>query len=153
MEKVDGMGTEETKPRAGGPDKKIVYAIIAVVVVILAVVLVAKFGFGADLLNPAGGPGFTGPTPTVVVEMKKPRLCPIGTSGCGGTCVDLSTDSGNCGSCGRACNSTGFCNRAACYYPGGDPLCAGVVCQSDTVCCAGRCVRKDDLSSYSCIAG
>jgi hypothetical protein len=81
------------------------------------------------------------------------QLCPAGTSGCGGRCVDLSTDNGNCGSCGRACNSTGFCNRAACYYPGSDPLCAGVVCQSDTVCCAGRCVRKDDLSNYRCIAG
>jgi hypothetical protein len=149
-----------TGQATGGPDRKIVYAVIAIAVIILAVVLVAKFGFNTDVLNPAGGqmslvqrPGLIGPTPTVMVEMKKPRLCPIGTSGCGGTCVDLSTDNGNCGSCGRSCNSTGFCNRAACYYPDWDPLCAGVVCQSDTVCCAGRCVRKNDLSSYSCSAG
>jgi hypothetical protein len=159
------MEEGEKKPDAGiisgGSQKKIVYAVLAIAVVILAVVLVAKFGYNTDLLNPAGGqmslvqrnlsykvtPQFQQTT------IPRYQLCPLGTSGCGGRCVDLSTDNGNCGSCGRSCNSTGFCNRAACYYPEGDPLCAGVVCQSDTVCCAGRCVRKDDLSSYSCIAG
>jgi len=37
-----------------GPGKKIPYAIVTIAVVILAAVLTAKFGFGTDLLNPAG---------------------------------------------------------------------------------------------------
>jgi len=53
------MGGGEIKAGAGttygGPDKKIVYAILAIAVVIRAVVLIAKFGYNTDLLNPASG--------------------------------------------------------------------------------------------------
>jgi hypothetical protein len=53
------MDEGEKKPDAGtlsgSPQKKIVYAVLAVAVVILAVVLIAKFGYNTDLLNPAGG--------------------------------------------------------------------------------------------------
>ena len=52
------MEEREKKPDAGttsGSPQKIVYVVIAVAIVILAVVLVAKFGFNRDLLNPAGG--------------------------------------------------------------------------------------------------
>ena len=56
---VHDVGNEEKKPGAGttsgGSQRKIVFAILAAAVVILAGVSVAKFGFGADLLNPAGG--------------------------------------------------------------------------------------------------
>ena len=44
------------KPGAGtlsGSPEKIVYAVFVIAVVILAVVLVAKFGYNTDLLNPA----------------------------------------------------------------------------------------------------
>jgi hypothetical protein len=43
------------EPQPGFPQKKIVYAIIALAIMILAVVLIAKFGFNTDLLNPAYG--------------------------------------------------------------------------------------------------
>jgi hypothetical protein len=53
------MEQGEKKPDAGtlsgSPQKMIVYAVIAVAIVILAVVLVAKLGYNTDLLNPAGG--------------------------------------------------------------------------------------------------
>jgi hypothetical protein len=55
------MGDENKKPDAppgpqyGFPQKKILYAIIAIAFVILAVVLIAKFSFNVDLLNPASG--------------------------------------------------------------------------------------------------
>jgi hypothetical protein len=64
LEKQDGWlswGDENKKPDAppgpqpGLPQKKIVYAVIAIAFVILAVVLIAKFGYNVDLLNPVSG--------------------------------------------------------------------------------------------------
>jgi hypothetical protein len=55
------MGDENKKPDAppeppsGYPLKKIVYAIIAIAIMFLAVVFIAKFSFNVDLLNPASG--------------------------------------------------------------------------------------------------
>jgi hypothetical protein len=55
------MGDENKKPDAppgpqsGFPQKKILYAVIAIAMVILAIVLIAKFGYNVDLLNPASG--------------------------------------------------------------------------------------------------
>jgi hypothetical protein len=53
------MGVGDIKAGAGttsgGSGKKIVYAEIAIAVVILAIVLIAKFGYNIDLLNPASG--------------------------------------------------------------------------------------------------
>jgi hypothetical protein len=52
----DNKKPENTpEPQSGFPHKKIVYVIIAIAVVILAVVLIAKFGYNVDLLNPASG--------------------------------------------------------------------------------------------------
>jgi hypothetical protein len=154
---------EEKKPSGGAgsgdSQKKVMYAVIAVAVVILAVVLVAKFGFGTDLLNPEGGQmslvqnrSMMVTTPLVQrVITPIPKLCPAGTTGCSGTCVDLNVDAGNCGSCGNACASGGFCNKANCYYPGTGPTCQGVICDPTTACCAGRCVRKTDFpTGYNC---
>jgi hypothetical protein len=56
---VDHVGVGDIKAGAGttsgGSGKKIVYAEIAIAVVILAIVLIAKFGYNIDLLNPASG--------------------------------------------------------------------------------------------------
>jgi Stigma-specific protein, Stig1 len=151
-EKKSGAGTI-----SGGPQIKIVIAIIAIAAVILAAVLVAKFGFGADLLNPSGGQmslvqrpnrGVVPPiTVTVVpttknlgitmvtsirpnITMRNPTLCPEGQSGCSGTCVDLNSDNGNCGSCGNVCPSGKPCTYGrCCASPVGDPRnCGGVSC-------------------------
>jgi hypothetical protein len=155
------MEEGEKKPSAGtvsgGSQKKIVYAVLAVAVVILAVVLVAKFGFGADVLNPAGGQmslvqrpvstivplntvtvvpttrnlGVTMVTQSIRPKITAiPRLCPAGTTGCSGTCVDLTSDNGNCGTCGNACPSGKPCTYGrCCASPVGDPHnCGGVSC-------------------------
>ena len=56
---------------------------------------------------------------------------------CGGTCVNLSTDANNCGSCGISC-STGRCDdlgngRAACFCDGMNANCkSGTVCYDPT---------------------
>jgi hypothetical protein len=57
--KVGDMEKDEKKPDAatisGIPQQKIVFGIIAIAVVILAIILIAKFGYNIDLLNPASG--------------------------------------------------------------------------------------------------
>jgi hypothetical protein len=55
------MEDENKKPETlpelqpGFPQKKIVYVVLVITVVILAMVLIAKFGYNVDLLNPASG--------------------------------------------------------------------------------------------------
>ena len=55
------MGDENKKPDAppepqsGYLPKKIVYAIVAIAIMLLAFVLIAKFSFNVDLLNPVSG--------------------------------------------------------------------------------------------------
>jgi len=144
------MGAEATSPAAGspgGPDKKIVYAVIAIAVVILAVVLVAKFGYGADVLNPSGGQmslvhNLSYNIRPSVMPSRAPiqKLCPQGTTGCNGTCVNMSSDRLNCGSCGNYCAyGADFCSGGVCCNPQ-DKTCIGVVCGAGTACCSGRCV-------------
>jgi hypothetical protein len=143
------MGDENKKPetppetQSGFPQKKIVYAVIAVAVVILAVVLVAKFGYNTDLLNPAGGQmslvqhPATLVRPDVTTSGQQPRLeitpafqrvitdiprlspCAVNQSDdCNGACIYLQTDPNNCGSCGKACS----------VYPSTVPVCSGGKC-------------------------
>jgi len=149
------MSEEEKKPGAGmglgESQRKIVFGVLAAAVVILAVVSAVKFGFGADLLNPSGGQmslvrqnvSYKVVTPQFQqTTIPRYRLCPEGTSGCNGTCLNLSFDNRNCGSCGNACNlhSGGFCTEGSCCYPGSDNTCEGVVCKPGLACCRGRCV-------------
>jgi hypothetical protein len=114
------MKEGEKKPDAGaisgGPQKKIVYAVLAVAVVILAVILIAKFGYNTDLLNPAEG------QMSLVQGRDVLKICPLGTTSCSGTCLNLSFDNRNCGSCGNACNLQigGSCSGGTCYYPASD---------------------------------
>jgi hypothetical protein len=140
------MGDEGKKPetppepQSGFPQKKIVYAMIAIAVVILAVVLVAKFGYNTDLLNPAGGQmslvqrnmsyKVTPEFQRVLTPIPRLLSCTADQTNCNGMCVNLNTDNGNCGNCGHACPSGNPCNYGrCCASPVGDPKnCGGVSC-------------------------
>ena len=96
------------------------------------------YGNGNDRCRPPGtcGPG------TVV--------CPPGQSNCGGGgCRDLSSDSNNCGACGRVCPA-GACEAGACDLPNGASCSAGAQCRSGI--CAARicCDRACDGACESC---
>jgi hypothetical protein len=165
------MEEGEKKPDAGtipgGPQKKIMYAVLAIAVVILAVVLIAKFGFNTDLLNPAGGQMSLVQRPPLTVITMVPPVRPI-TSGivrlpactadqtyCNGECVYLMTDSKNCGTCGFSCGAhfcmnvttnngpvnknCNSCINGNCIY---EYTCEGVVCSEGYSCCKGRCVSN-----------
>jgi hypothetical protein len=173
------MEEGEKKPDAGtisgNPQKKIVYAVIAVAVVILAVVLIAKFGYNTDLLNPAGGqmslvqrPPITLVRPNITISEQEPRLvvttppfhrvttpfprlCKANQTGCNGVCVCQMTDTQNCGACGLSCSGrqcgTHQCNLCSNGQCIYDPtrLCEGVVCSAGLSCSQGRCVPNDEL--------
>ncbi len=61
--------------------------------------------------------------------------CPDGTQDCSGSCVDLASDSLNCGSCGARCQLNAHCSEGACLCgfrdsnapyqccPNGQPIC------------------------------
>ena len=122
------MEEGEKKPGAdagsGDSQKKIVYAVIAVAVVILAVVLVAKFGFGADLLNPAGGQmSLIQRQPVMAkatINMTSISPCQADQTGCSGRCVNIQTDWHNCGKCGNICpeprNAVPYCWQGTCTW-------------------------------------
>ncbi|MGA2451521.1 MAG: hypothetical protein ABTD50_22930 [Polyangiaceae bacterium] len=58
-------------------------------------------------------------------------LCPCDEVVCSGKCVNLSTDSSNCGQCGTVCSGTGStCSNGSC----------GCSSASDTLC-SGQCVN------------
>ncbi len=61
------------------------------------------------------------------------RTCPTDETACGGTCVALATDAGNCGACGNTCAQGEACHAGACT------TCAAA-CGQGQVCQDGMCV-------------
>jgi hypothetical protein len=152
MKMVDETSGSGAKTPSGGPDKKIIYAVIGIAVVILAAVLIAKVGYNTDLLNPAGGqmslvrdPG-TLVRPNITISPQQthlgftvattafqrvttpiPRLpsCTLNQTDCNGVCVYLQSDPANCGSCGTASTAGMSCKNGQCTCPSGQTLCGG----------------------------
>src|SRR5262249_34674426 len=56
--------------------------------------------------------------------------CPSGQSVCNATCVDLSIDDGNCGSCDSICPASQHCNNGSC----------SVGCSAPRTDCRGACI-------------
>ena len=66
--------------------------------------------------------------------------CPGAEVVCSGTCIDTSTDSANCGTCGTACSGGTTCQKGACECPGTQKVCFGLCTDtsSDSTNC-GTC--------------
>jgi len=54
--------------------------------------------------------------------------CDRGLMNCNGICVDIMTNSANCGACGLACSGEDVCNVGVCS------------CSMDKMKCNGKCV-------------
>jgi len=102
--------------------------------------------------KPGVGPGSTPTTPTTPTPPPSPPATPSsppttpssaslpctgGTTSCGTSCVNLQTDSLNCGQCGHGCPITLVCNAGVCGCPAG------------LTSCFGSCVDTTS-SSYHC---
>lgn len=88
---------------------------------------------------------------------------------CGGQCVDLNSDSANCGNCGNTCNAMQFCKAGSCHSvdcPTGETRCGdlcvdllsnaancggcGAPCASGQLCQMGNCVSSCAAPLLSC---
>lgn len=168
------------KPAPGSPHMNILYVIIACAIVILAVVLVAKFGFNMDLLSPANAemsmkirqtlPPTLAPVQKDVVKpdisFRPETLCPANQTLCTNTCTNRMTDTENCGLCGKVCpayNSTdrkcisGKCSNACLpnYYDCNQNTADGceVNTENDAKNCGGCgrvCSTGINCTAYRC---
>jgi hypothetical protein len=59
--------------------------------------------------------------------------CAAGQTGCGTTCVSLSSSNANCGTCARSCAGGSTCSGGSCY------LVDGQSCTTGTQCLTGVC--------------
>jgi hypothetical protein len=109
----------EKEQKSGLPKISAMHVVIAVAVIVLAVIFIAKFGFGMDLIGPSSGemaivkrPVTSVPTlvqnpvvkPGFTIRPEPIPTCTSPTTMCGDTCTDTATDPNNCGRCGRVCS-------------------------------------------------
>jgi hypothetical protein len=95
----------------------------------LIVVLLVS-GLGADKQVPATGSD----------------ACKVGTSPCANTCVNLNSDSNNCGRCDRACAIGETCSKGSCQAS------TQGKCKAGRTTCNGKCVdlSQDDKNCGTC---
>lgn len=65
--------------------------------------------------------------------------CATGESECGGACINVYSDSANCGSCGNACGADQICSGGECQCSGGSPVCGTTCCPAEQVCYNDTC--------------
>lgn len=92
-------------------------------------------------------------------KKRKKKKCKGGTTKCGKKCVNLKTDSANCGACGTACPAGQVCANGVCGCPAGQSLVQGVCiptfgCTAQTDSCGAtqtNCPLKPDLNNAFCL--
>jgi hypothetical protein len=109
----------EKEQKSGLTQISAMHVIIAVVVIVLAVIFVAKFGFGMDLISPSSGEMAivkrpVTPVPTIMqnpairpsISLRPETIAPCNAPKmtCGDSCIDINSDPNNCGGCGRVCS-------------------------------------------------
>ena len=97
--------------------------------------------------------------------------CAPNYSPCSSSCVDLTTDNSNCGTCGAPCAGGKSCTNSTCKCPAGQGLCGGTTCVDITApahcsvdgitcnactgttskCVSGKCVQCSN--STDCTGG
>jgi len=101
-------------------------------------------------------------TPTKTGTMSKPVTisCSGGLSSCSGACVNLQTNSQNCGSCGKVCSAgmtcqNGICSGGAGGCSGGLLSCSGVCknLQFDEQNCGACGVQCSEANRQICYSG
>lgn len=71
--------------------------------------------------------------------------CPFGQTVCNNACVDILSDSTNCGACGVSCGLGGYCQ---------DGACAGTYCFAPTVDCGvGACIDLQTNNQHCGVCG
>jgi hypothetical protein len=109
----------EKEQKSGLPQISAMHVIIAVAVIVLAVIFIAKFGFGTDLISPSSGDMAVvkrpvTPVPTLIqnpsvkqsftIRPEPIPTCASPTKLCGESCTDIKTDPNNCGACDIVCS-------------------------------------------------
>ena len=79
---------------------------------------------------------------------------------CNGSCIDIASDSQNCGTCGYVCDTGTICQGSTCVCASGFVSCSGQCVPSNTDHCGTSCaacpsgnVCNDGQCSSSCAAG
>ena len=90
----------------------------------------------------ADGPDWSDAADIAAEDIAADSGCPGGLTDCGGSCVNIATDHGNCGSCGNECDAEQVCSGGECLFE----------CPLGTVACSGSCVDlgSDILNCGAC---
>jgi hypothetical protein len=83
------------------------------------------------------------PPPIICATYLEP--CPRGCDPCSSRCVNLSTDTANCGSCGTQCTGGRACEGGMCVCEEGTEVCGGLCVNitTDTMNCGGCGIACD----------
>ena len=79
---------------------------------------------------------------------------PVCTACGANACVDLATDSANCGACGTACAGGQTCQTSACKCPADRAFCGSQCVAATRMACGASCVacQPDEVCSMGCTA-
>lgn len=121
----------EKEEKSGFSQVSVMHVVIAVAVIVLAVIFIAKFGFGMDLISPSSGEMAIVKKPITPVQTRvqgpdvKPTFtirvptCSPSETPCEGRCTDTLNDPQNCGGCGTVCpgypNTDRYCLDGRCH--------------------------------------